>query len=261
MDQARRDWNLKFLSWNVNGFRALQRKMDLPEWLEKTGADALCIQETKLQRDQVDVQLPGYYQFWNDAERKGYSGTAIFTREEPLNVVYGMGIEKHDHEGRVITLEYESFYLITVYTPNARRDLKRLGYRLEWGEDFVHFICGLDSRKPVIFCGDLNVAHEEIDLRNPKSNMKNAGFTAEEREDFSRLLAAGFSDSFRYLYPDREGAYSWWSYMGNARKRNIGWRIDYFVVSDRLTSKVEDVKILSDIPGSDHCPVELDIAQ
>lgn len=252
---------MKLISWNVNGFRALQRKMDVSQWLNELDADALCIQETKLQQDQVDVQIPGYYQFWNDAEKKGYSGTAIFTRKEPLNVTYGIGIDKHDHEGRVITLEYDPFYLMTVYTPNARRDLKRLEYRLEWGKDFVHFIGELDSRKPVIFCGDLNVAHQEIDLKNPKNNMKNAGFTAEEREDFSQLLAAGFADSFRYLYPDREGAYSWWSYMGNARGRNIGWRIDYFVVSNRLTAKVKDSKILSDVFGSDHCPVELDIAE
>ncbi|GGL55249.1 exodeoxyribonuclease III [Sporolactobacillus putidus] len=252
---------MKLISWNVNGFRALQRKMDVSQWLNELDADALCIQETKLQKDQVDVQIPGYYQFWNDAEKKGYSGTAIFTRKEPLNVTYGIGIDKHDHEGRVITLEYDPFYLMTVYTPNARRDLKRLEYRLEWGKDFVHFIGELDSRKPVIFCGDLNVAHQEIDLKNPKNNMKNAGFTAEEREDFSQLLAAGFADSFRYLYPDREGAYSWWSYMGNARGRNIGWRIDYFVVSNRLTAKVKDSKILSDVFGSDHCPVELDIAE
>lgn len=252
---------MKLISWNVNGFRALQRKMDVSQWLNELDADALCIQETKLQQDQVDVQIPGYYQFWNDAEKKGYSGTAIFTRKEPLNVTYGIGIDKHDHEGRVITLEYDQFYLMTVYTPNARRDLKRLEYRLEWGKDFVHFIGELDSRKPVIFCGDLNVAHQEIDLKNPKNNMKNAGFTAEEREDFSQLLAAGFADSFRYLYPDREGAYSWWSYMGNARGRNIGWRIDYFVVSNRLTAKVKDSKILSDVFGSDHCPVELDIAE
>lgn len=252
---------MKLISWNVNGFRALQRKMDLSQWLKETDADAFCIQETKLQQDQVDVQIPGYYQYWNDAEKKGYSGTAIFTRQEPLNVTYGMGIEQHDHEGRLITLEYDQFYLMTVYTPNARRDLKRLEYRLEWGKDFVHFIKGLDNRKPVIFCGDLNVAHQEIDLRNPKSNMKNAGFTAEEREDFTQLLSEGFTDSFRKLYPDREGAYSWWSYMANARGRNIGWRIDYFVVSNRLAAMVEDSKILSDVLGSDHCPVELDLAE
>lgn len=251
---------MKFISWNVNGFRALQRKMDVSQWLEETQADALCIQETKLQRDQVDFQTSDYLQYWYDAEKKGYSGTAIFTRNKPLDVSYGIGIEEHDHEGRVITLEYENYYLITVYTPNAQRDLKRLDYRLQWGKAFTDYIHELDAHKPVVFCGDLNVAHQAIDLKNPKPNMKNAGFTIEERNDFSKLLNAGFTDSFRYLFPDREGAYSWWSYMGNARARNIGWRIDYFVISDRLKEQVDDAKILADVTGSDHCPVEIDLS-
>ncbi|WP_353947946.1 exodeoxyribonuclease III [Sporolactobacillus sp. Y61] len=251
---------MKFISWNVNGFRALQRKMDVGAWLKETGAEALCIQETKLQRSQVDFQTSEYLQFWNDAERKGYSGTAIFTRRKPLNATYGIGIEEHDHEGRVITLEYENFYLVTVYTPNTKRDLSRLSYRMEWGKAFTDYIKHLDADKPVIFCGDLNVAHQSIDLKNAKSNEKNAGFTIEERSDFSRLLDAGFTDSFRYLHPKQEGAYSWWSFMAHARQRNIGWRIDYFVVSDRLRSRIRDAKILSNMMGSDHCPVELDLA-
>lgn len=251
---------MKFISWNVNGFRALQRKMDVGAWLKETGAEALCIQETKLQRSQVDFQTSEYLQFWNDAERKGYSGTAIFTRRKPLNATYGIGIEEHDHEGRVITLEYENFYLVTVYTPNTKRDLSRLSYRMEWGKAFTDYIKHLDADKPVIFCGDLNVAHQPIDLKNAKSNEKNAGFTIEERSDFSRLLDAGFTDSFRYLHPKQEGAYSWWSFMAHARQRNIGWRIDYFVVSNRLRSRIRDAKILSNMMGSDHCPVELDLA-
>jgi exodeoxyribonuclease-3 len=251
---------VKFISWNVNGFRALQRKMDVGAWLKETGAEALCIQETKLQRSQVDFQTSEYLQFWNDAERKGYSGTAIFTRRKPINATYGIGIEEHDHEGRVITLEYEDFYLVTVYTPNTKRDLSRLSYRMEWGKAFTDYIKHLDADKPVIFCGDLNVAHQPIDLKNAKSNEKNAGFTIEERSDFSRLLDAGFTDSFRYLHPKQEGAYSWWSFMAHARQRNIGWRIDYFVVSNRLRSRIRDAKILSNMMGSDHCPVELDLA-
>ncbi|RYL86519.1 exodeoxyribonuclease III [Sporolactobacillus sp. THM19-2] len=251
---------MKFISWNVNGFRALQRKMDVGAWLKETGAEALCIQETKLQRSQVDFQTSEYLQFWNDAERKGYSGTAIFTRRKPINATYGIGIEEHDHEGRVITLEYEDFYLVTVYTPNTKRDLSRLSYRMEWGKAFTDYIKHLDADKPVIFCGDLNVAHQPIDLKNAKSNEKNAGFTIEERSDFSRLLDAGFTDSFRYLHPKQEGAYSWWSFMAHARQRNIGWRIDYFVVSNRLRSRIRDAKILSNMMGSDHCPVELDLA-
>lgn len=250
---------MKFISWNVNGFRALQRKMDVGEWLNETGADALCIQETKLQRNQVDFQSAEYLQYWNDAEKKGYSGTAIFTKNKPLHVTYGIGVEEHDHEGRVIALEYENYYLVTVYTPNAKRDLTRLAYRMEWGRAFTHYLTGLDKKKPVVFCGDLNVAHQAIDLKNAKSNEKNAGFTIEERNDFSQLLHAGFIDSFRYLYPDREGAYTWWSFMANARQRNIGWRIDYFVVSDRLKDKIKDARILSEVTGSDHCPVEIDL--
>ncbi|WP_010632001.1 exodeoxyribonuclease III [Sporolactobacillus vineae] len=251
---------MKFISWNVNGFRALQRKMDVNEWLKNTGADAFCIQETKLQRSQVDFQTADYLQYWYDAEKKGYSGTAIITKNKPLNVTYGIGVDEFDHEGRVITLEYEDYYLMTVYTPNAQRDLKRLGFRLKWGQAFTNFIDRLDRRKPVVFCGDLNVAHQAIDLKNPKSNMKNAGFTAEERQDFSELLDTGFIDSFRYLHPDREGAYSWWSYMGNARARNVGWRIDYFVISERLKKRIKDAKILADVRGSDHCPVEIELA-
>lgn len=234
--------------------------MDVYQWMLENDADALCIQETKLQQGQIYFDTPGYYQYWNDAVRKGYSGTAIFTKRKPLSVTYGMGIEEHDQEGRLITLEYENFYLLTVYTPNAKRDLTRLPYRLEWGKAFTHYIKELDKRKPVIFCGDLNVAHQEIDLKNAKSNMNNSGFTAEERDDFSQLLAAGFTDSFRLLYPDKAGAYSWWSYQFNARTRNIGWRIDYFVVSNKLQEKVQESRILSDVMGSDHCPVELELA-
>lgn len=252
---------MKFLSWNVNGFRALQRKMDVYQWMLENDADALCIQETKLQQGQIYFDTPGYYQYWNDAVRKGYSGTAIFTKRKPLSVAYGMGIEEHDQEGRLITLEYNNFYLLTVYTPNAKRDLTRLPYRLEWGKAFTHYIKELDKRKPVVFCGDLNVAHQEIDLKNAKSNMTNSGFTAEEREDFSQLLAEGFTDSFRLLYPDKTGAYSWWSYQFNARTRNIGWRIDYFVVSNKLQEKVRESRILSDVIGSDHCPVELELKE
>ncbi|RYM06060.1 exodeoxyribonuclease III [Sporolactobacillus sp. THM7-7] len=250
---------MKLISWNVNGFRALQKKIDVTQWLNEINPDVVCFQETKLQPDQVDLTTPNYHQYWHSAERKGYSGTGILTREKPLNVTYGMGIEKHDHEGRLITAEYDQAYVLTVYTPNSQRGLKRLDYRLEWGSDFVHYLLRLDQNKPVIFCGDLNVAHQEIDLKNPRANMKNAGFTVQEREDFSKLLSSGFVDSFRYLYPNLEGAYSWWTYRNNARERNIGWRLDYFVVSKRLASKIKDSKILSDVFGSDHCPVELDI--
>ncbi|WP_028983844.1 exodeoxyribonuclease III [Sporolactobacillus terrae] len=250
---------MKFISWNVNGFRALQRKMDVFSWLKETGAEALCIQETKLHQDQVQIDTPGYHQFWNDAVRKGYSGTAIFTKNKPLRVTYGMGIEVHDQEGRLITLEYEDYYLVTVYTPNAKRDLTRLAYRLEWGAAFTEYIKRLDENKPVIFCGDLNVAHQAIDLTYPKNNKGNSGFTIEEREDFTALLNNGFVDSFRHLYPERTDAYSWWSFLFNARERNIGWRIDYFVLSKRLSSSIRDARILTDIYGSDHCPVELDL--
>jgi exodeoxyribonuclease-3 len=234
--------------------------MDVAEWLRATGADALCIQETKLQKNQVDFQTSEYLQYWNDAQRKGYSGTAVFTKNKPLAVSRGIGIPEHDHEGRVITLEYEDYYLLTVYTPNARRDLSRLDYRMAWDRAFTRYINELDRKKPVVFCGDLNVAHEAIDLKNPKANAKNAGFTPQERNDFSRLLATGFTDSFRYLYPDRAGAYSWWSYLRQARQRNIGWRIDYFIVSERLKGQIRKAKILADVTGSDHCPVEIDLA-
>jgi exodeoxyribonuclease-3 len=234
--------------------------MDVAEWLRATGADALCIQETKLQKNQVDFQTSEYLQYWNDAQRKGYSGTAVFTKNKPLAVSRGIGIPEHDHEGRVITLEYEDYYLLTVYTPNARRDLSRLDYRMAWDRVFTRYINELDRKKPVVFCGDLNVAHEAIDLKNPKANAKNAGFTPQERNDFSRLLATGFTDSFRYLYPDRAGAYSWWSYLRQARQRNIGWRIDYFIVSERLKGQIRKAKILADVTGSDHCPVEIDLA-
>ncbi|MET1247782.1 exodeoxyribonuclease III [Sporolactobacillus sp. STCC-11] len=252
---------MKFISWNVNGFRALQRKMDVYAWLQETGADAFCIQETKLHQDQIQFDTPGYYQYWNDAVRKGYSGTAIITKNEPLNVTYGMGIEEHDQEGRLITLEYENYFLITVYTPNAKRDLTRLGYRLEWGAAFTNYIKGLDQIKPVIFCGDLNVAHQEIDLTYPKNNNGNSGFTQQERDDFTTLLDNGFVDSYRSLYPEQTGAYSWWSFQFNARQRNIGWRIDYFVTSRRLKSQIVDAKILRDVIGSDHCPVELELSE
>ncbi|MCO7126559.1 exodeoxyribonuclease III [Sporolactobacillus shoreicorticis] len=252
---------MKFISWNVNGFRALQRKMDVYSWLVETGADALCIQETKMHRDQVQFETPGYFQYWNEAVRKGYSGTAIFTKNEPINVTYGMGIEAHDQEGRLITLEYDNYYLITVYTPNAKRDLTRLDYRLEWGAAFTNYIQQLDRIKPVIFCGDLNVAHQEIDLTYPRNNSGNSGFTQEEREDFSALLSNGFIDTYRALYPDRTGAYSWWSFQFNARQRNIGWRIDYFVTSQCLKEYIIDAKILWDVVGSDHCPVELKLAE
>ena len=246
----------KLISWNVNGLRACVGKGFL-DFFKEADADVFCIQESKLQEGQIDLELPGYFQYWNYAEKKGYSGTAIFCRQKPLGVSYGIGQEAHDHEGRVITLEFADFFFVTVYTPNSQRELARLAYRMEWEDAFRVYLLSLDARKPVIFCGDLNVAHEEIDLKNPKTNHKNAGFTDEERQKFSTLLAAGFVDTFRSLYPDRAGIYSWWSYMRKARENNAGWRIDYFLVSDELKPLVEDAAIHTDIYGSDHCPVSL----
>ena len=248
----------KLISWNVNGLRACMEK-GFPDFFKNEDADVFCLQETKLQEGQITMDLPGYHQYWNYAEKKGYSGTAVFTKEEPLSVSYGMGIEKHDHEGRVITLEFQNFYLVTVYTPNSQEELKRLSYRMEWEEDFLAYLKKMEECKPVIICGDMNVAHKEIDLKNPKTNRKNAGFTEEERNKFSLLLEAGFIDTFRYFYPDAEGIYSWWSYRFSARAKNAGWRIDYFCVSECLKDRLQDAQILTDIMGSDHCPVELDI--
>ena len=248
---------MKFISWNVNGFRACLNK-GFEEFFKNTDADFFCIQETKMQRGQADFPTPGYYQYWYSAEKKGYSGTAVFTKHEPLNVTYGLGIEEHDHEGRIITLEYEKFYLLCVYTPNAQRELARLDYRMNWEDALREYMKNLDSTKPVIYCGDLNVAHEEIDLKNPKTNHFSAGFSDEERGKFTELLSAGFTDTFRELYPEKV-QYSWWSYMYHAREKNVGWRIDYFVVSQRLFEKVKDSFILTDVLGSDHCPVGLEI--
>ena len=249
---------MKLISWNVNGLRAAVTKgfMDSFEALD---ADMFCLQETKLQPEQIQLELPGYEQYWNSAVKKGYSGTAIFTRVKPLSVTNGIGIEAHDQEGRVITAEFENFYLVTCYTPNSQRELARLDYRMEWEDAFRAFLLELDKKKPVILCGDLNVAHEEIDLKNPKTNRKNAGFTDQERGKMTELLAAGFTDTFRKLYPDTIDAYSWWSYMGKARDRNVGWRIDYFITSKSLDEQIVDAKIHPQIMGSDHCPVELDI--
>ena len=249
---------MKLISWNVNGLRACVGK-NFIDFFNEIDADIFCIQESKLQEGQIDLDLPGYHQYWNYAEKKGYSGTAIFTKQEPLQVSYGMGIEEHDKEGRVITLEFNNFYMITVYTPNSQNELARLDYRMEWEEEFKKYLKRLEENKPVIVCGDLNVAAEEIDLKNPKSNRKNAGFTDEERGKFSELLESGFIDTFRYFYPDQEGIYSWWSYRFQARAKNAGWRIDYFMVSDSLKDKLQDATILTDIYGSDHCPVTLGI--
>ncbi|MBR3000226.1 MAG: exodeoxyribonuclease III [Oscillospiraceae bacterium] len=247
---------MKFISWNVNGLRACVGKgfMDSFRALD---ADVFCLQETKLQEGQISLDLPGYHQYWNYAEKKGYSGTAIFTRIEPLSVSYGIGVEEHDHEGRVITLEFEDYFFITVYTPNAQDGLARIDYRMAWEEAFLAYLKKLEERKPVIFCGDLNVAHEEIDLKNPKSNRGNAGFSDQEREKMTILLGSGFIDTFRYFYPDREGIYSWWSYRFHARENNAGWRIDYFIVSEALRERLRSVDIHNEIYGSDHCPVEL----
>ncbi len=249
---------MKLISWNVNGLRAAVTKgfMDSFEALD---ADIFCLQETKLQPHQIELELPGYEQYWNSAVKKGYSGTAVFTKQKPISVTNGIGIEEHDQEGRVITAEYDNFYLVTCYTPNSQRELARLEYRMTWEDAFRDYLLGLDANKPVILCGDLNVAHEEIDLKNPKTNRKNAGFTDDERQKMTELLGTGFTDSFRYLYPDKTDAYSWWSYMGKARERNVGWRIDYFIVSNRIADKIVEAKIHADIMGSDHCPVELEI--
>ena len=249
---------MKFISWNVNGLRAIVKK-NFSEVFEALDADFFCLQETKLQEGQIELDLPGYHQYWNYAEKKGYSGTAIFAKEPALSVRYGLGIEEHDTEGRVITLEYPEFFLITCYTPNSQNELRRLDYRMTWEDAFLAYWTDLKQQKPVILCGDLNVAHKNIDIKNWKTNQKSAGFTPEEREKFSTLLAAGFTDTFRYFYPDAEGIYSWWSYRFNARKNNAGWRIDYFVVSDDLNERLLDAKIHTDIIGSDHCPVELDL--
>ena len=249
---------MKMVSWNVNGLRACVTK-GFVDIFNKLDADIFCLQETKLQEGQIDLPLEGYYQYWNYAEKKGYSGTAIFTKKEPLAVTNGIGIDEHNTEGRVITLEFEDFFFVTCYTPNSQNELKRLDYRMKWEDDFREYLLRLNNKKPVILCGDLNVAHNEIDLKNPKTNRKNAGFSDEEREKMTTLLNSGFTDSFRYLYPDKEGIYSWWSYRFNARKNNAGWRIDYFITSDSIKDKIIDSKIHTDIMGSDHCPVELDI--
>lgn len=249
---------MKLISWNVNGLRACMTK-GFMDAFESLNADIFCLQETKLSEGQLALEIPGYHQYWNYAEKKGYSGTAIFTKEEPLSAAYGIGIPEHDHEGRVITLEYEKFYFVTVYTPNSQDGLKRLDYRMEWEKAFLAYLKKLEEKKPVIFCGDLNVAHQEIDLKNPKTNRKNAGFTDEERARFSELLKEGFVDTFRYFYPEETGIYSWWSYRFHAREKNAGWRIDYFLVSEVLKDELKDAKIHTEIFGSDHCPVELEI--
>lgn len=249
---------MRFISWNVNGLRAIMNKGFMDNFNE-LDADIFCLQETKLQEGQIDFAPQGYFGYWNYAEKKGYSGTAVFTKQKPLSVSYGLQIEEHDHEGRVITLEFDNFYFVTVYTPNAQDGLKRLDYRMKWEDDFLSYIKALDEKKPVIYCGDLNVAHKEIDLKNPKTNRKNPGFTDEERGKMTAVLDSGFTDTFRYLYPDMEQIYSWWSYRFHAREKNAGWRIDYFICSERLNDKINDAKIHCDIYGSDHCPVELDI--
>jgi exodeoxyribonuclease-3 len=249
---------MKLISWNVNGLRACMDK-GFMDFFDSVDADFFCLQEIKLQAGQIDWNKEGYYDYWNYAEKKGYSGTAIFTKHKPLSVSYGIGIEEHDHEGRVITLEYENFYMITVYTPNSQNELARLDYRMKWEDDFKAYLDNLKKSKPVIFCGDLNVAHEEIDLKNPKTNRKNAGFTDEERGKMTTILTDGYIDTFRYFYPDTTEIYSWWSYRFKAREKNAGWRIDYFIVSDNLKDKLVDAKIHTDVFGSDHCPVELDI--
>ena len=248
----------KMISWNVNGLRAAAGKTFFDAFHE-LDADIFCIQESKLQEGQIELYLPGYYDYWNYAEKKGYSGVAMFTKEKPVNVSYGLGIPEHDREGRVITLEFPDYYVLTCYTPNSQNELKRLDYRMEWEDAFFAYIKGLDQKKPLIYCGDLNVAHEEIDLKNPSTNRRNAGFTDEEREKMTRVLTNGFVDSFRYLHPEEKDAYSWWSYRMKARERNVGWRIDYFIVSERLKDRIQGASIHSEILGSDHCPVELKI--
>lgn len=248
---------MKFISWNVNGLRAVVGK-DFESIFKTLDADFFCLQETKMQAGQLDLQFEGYESFWNYADKKGYSGTAIYTRHKPLNVTYGIGVDQHDHEGRVITLEMNNFFLVTVYTPNSQDELRRLDYRMQWEDDFQAYLHSLDQKKPVIVCGDMNVAHQEIDLKNPKTNRRNAGFTDEERQKMTQLLDAGFTDTFRWKYPE-EVTYSWWSYRFKARERNTGWRIDYFLVSNRLQPEVLDAKIHTDVLGSDHCPVELEL--
>lgn len=250
---------MKLISWNVNGLRACMGK-GFPDFLEQSDADFICIQETKMQPEQNEYHPDGYFQYWNSAVRKGYSGTAVFAKKEPLSIQYDIGIPEHGDEGRVITLEYDSFFLVTVYTPNSKRDLSRLAYRMQWEDDFRAYCKALDAQKPVIICGDMNVAHQEIDLRHPKNNRGNSGFTDEERAKFTELLQSGFTDTFRYLYPDRADAYSWWSYLYHARDTNAGWRIDYFLVSDRIREQIVDAKILTEVYGSDHCPVSLEIS-
>lgn len=249
---------MKLISWNVNGLRAVMKK-NFMEYFNEMDADIFCLQETKLQEGQIEMDLPGYHQYWNYAEKKGYSGTAIFTKKKPLSAAYGIEIEEHDKEGRVITLEYEDFYMVTVYTPNAQPELARLPYRMKWEDDFLAYLKKLEEKKPVIVCGDLNVAHTEIDLKNPKSNRKNPGFSDEERGKFTAFVEAGFVDTFRYFYPDKEGAYTWWSYRFNARANNSGWRIDYFCVSSALKEEMKAAEIHADVMGSDHCPVMLEI--
>lgn len=250
--------DLKLVSWNVNGLRAAVGK-GFMDFFRSVDADIFALQETKLQEGQIELDTAGYYDYWNYADKKGYSGTAVFTKEKPLSVFYGMGIDEHDHEGRLITLEFENFYFIGGYVPNAQNELKRIDYRMSWEDDFRAYAAGLAKKKPVVFCGDLNVAHEEIDLKNPKTNRGNAGFSDEERGKFTELLNAGFTDAFRYLYPDKTGAYTWWSYRMNARAKDVGWRIDYFVVSDSVKENIKEFIIHKDVFGSDHCPVELDI--
>lgn len=249
---------MKLISWNVNGLRACVEK-GFMDFFRDVDADVFCLQETKLQEGQIALDMPGYYQYWNYAEKKGYSGTAMFTKKKPLQVTYGIGVEEHDKEGRVITAEFEEYFVVTVYTPNSQRELTRLDYRMQWEEAFLVYVKKLEEKKPVIFCGDLNVAHKEIDLKNPKTNHKNAGFTDEERACFDKVVESGFIDTYRYFYPDKEGIYSWWSYMFQARAKNAGWRIDYFVVSQALRDRLEDADIHTQIMGSDHCPVELTI--
>ncbi len=247
---------MKLISWNVNGLRAVMGK-NFMEFFNEADADIFCLQETKLQEGQIEIDLPGYHQYWNYAEKKGYSGTAVFSKKEALGVRYGIGIDEHDHEGRVITLEFEDFYFVTVYTPNSQDGLKRLDYRMQWEDDFLAYLKGLEAHKPVIYAGDLNVAHKEIDLKNPKTNRKNAGFTDEERGKMDKVIEAGFIDTFRYFYPDLEQIYSWWSYRFKAREKNAGWRIDYFMASGALVDRLGGAKIHTDVMGSDHCPVEL----
>ena len=249
---------MQLISWNVNGIRACVNK-GFEEFFKQAQADIFCIQETKCQPDQIEIKFEGYHSYWNSAKKKGYSGTAIFTKIEPKKVTYGIGIEEHDQEGRIITLEFENFYLVNNYTPNSKRELERLAYRQEWEDEIRKYLIKLNKKKPVIMCGDLNVAHKEIDLKNPKTNKKNAGFTDEERQKITMLLKSGFTDSFRHLYPEKENSYTWWSYMGKAREKNVGWRIDYFLVSNTIKQKIEEASIYSEIMGSDHCPIGLKI--